>query len=136
MTTAIGAPTYVTARDVEKVYPSPKGDVVALRGMDLEIRDREFMSVLGPSGCGKSTFLRCVAGLTDVTGGDLTVKGAAVTGPPAGMGIVFQRDILLDWRSNIENVLLPIDFRRLNRREWEPRARDLFRQMGLFGRSA
>ncbi|MSP89240.1 MAG: ABC transporter ATP-binding protein [Alphaproteobacteria bacterium] len=129
---APGVP-YVDAANVDKIYPSPKGAVTALRGVTFDIRDREFLSVLGPSGCGKSTFLKCVAGLTDISAGKLTVKGIPVAGPPANMGIVFQRDILLDWRTNLENVLLPVDFRRLSRKEWVGRARDLFALLGLSG---
>jgi NitT/TauT family transport system ATP-binding protein len=124
---------YVSAVNVGKTYPSPKGAVKALEGVTFDLRDREFLSILGPSGCGKSTFLKCVAGLTNISSGTLTVKGEPVAGPPANMGIVFQRDILLDWRTNIENVLLPVDFRRLRRQDWIQRARDLFKLLGLSG---
>ncbi len=124
---------YVEVRDLKKVYASTKGDFTALQGVDLDIRQREFLSVLGPSGCGKSTLLKCVAGITGISGGAIQVQGQPVVEPPAGMGIVFQRDILLDWRSNLDNVLLPIEFRRLNKAEYVGHAMELFALLGLQG---
>jgi NitT/TauT family transport system ATP-binding protein len=124
---------YIAIGDLEKVFRSPKGDVVALKGVNLEIQEREFVSILGPSGCGKSTLLKIVAGLTDLTAGSLKIQGHSVNGPPEEMGIVFQRDILLDWRNIIDNVLLPIEFRGLNRRDWEDKAKSFLALLGLKG---
>ena len=81
----------VAATDVRKRYPGAAG-VEALASVSVEVPRGRFVSILGPSGCGKSTFLRCVAGLETVSSGDLRVEGVAVQGPPAGMGMVFQRD--------------------------------------------
>lgn len=99
----------VFARDVRKQYPGARG-VQALAGVSSEIEAGRFVSILGPSGCGKSTFLRCVAGLENITDGELNVNGNPVKGPPDGVGIVFQRDALLEWRSIQKNILLPIEF--------------------------
>ena len=85
--------------------------VVAIEDASLSIAPGEFVSVLGPSGCGKSTLLRCIAGLESPSGGSITVNGAPVRGPPEGLGMVFQRDALLDWRNVADNLMLPIDFR-------------------------
>ncbi len=101
---------HVELRGVGKVYHADAGDITALAGVDLDIRRGEFLSLLGPSGCGKSTVLRCLAGLEDVTAGTLHVDGAPVNGPPADLGVVFQRDVLLDWRTILENVMLPSEF--------------------------
>ncbi|MDM9559509.1 MULTISPECIES: ABC transporter ATP-binding protein [Bordetella] len=99
----------VAARGVGKQYPGARG-VRALDSVSLELPAGRFLSILGPSGCGKSTFLRCVAGLETISQGELAVEGRPVQGPPDGIGMVFQRDALLDWRSIRRNVLLPVEF--------------------------
>ncbi len=104
------APAYVRIVKGTKTYKSKRGDVLALAEVDLEILQGEFLSIVGPSGCGKSTLMRCVAGLAPISGGEIQVKGARVDGPAKDLGIVFQRDLLLDWRSVIDNVLLAVEF--------------------------
>jgi NitT/TauT family transport system ATP-binding protein len=93
-------------RGVGKTFPN---GTVALVGLDLEVRDGEFLSLLGPSGCGKSTALRIIAGLSEPTQG-------AVEWPPAApaaesesrIGFVFQEPTLMPWTSVSSNVLLPL----------------------------
>jgi NitT/TauT family transport system ATP-binding protein len=101
----------IQARDVRKTYPGDKA-LTALDGISLDVKPGEFVSILGPSGCGKSTFLRCIAGLEDVTSGSLAVEGQPVAGPPDHVGMVFQRDALLEWRNIERNILLPVEFAR------------------------
>ena len=96
----------IELRGAGKVYPSRRGEVVALQDVSLDIEDGEFVSLLGPSGCGKSTLLKCIAGLEDISNGDLLVRGERVDGPPLGLGMVFQRDLLLDWRTVLDNTLI------------------------------
>jgi NitT/TauT family transport system ATP-binding protein len=84
-----------------------------------------------PSGCGKSTLLRMIAGLDRATKGTVTVDSRRVTAPLPGIGIVFQRDLLLDWRTVLDNVLLPSEFQRMNRRDAEGRARELLAELGV-----
>ena len=115
------------------MYPSRRGAVAALRDVTLTVADGEFVSLLGPSGCGKSTLLKCVAGLEDLTSGELRVRGVAVDGPPPGLGMVFQRDLLLDWRTVLDNVLIMAEFQGLDRREQKPRAMALLERFGLGG---
>jgi NitT/TauT family transport system ATP-binding protein len=116
-----------------KTYRSRRGDVTALDGIDFDIRDGEFLSIVGPSGCGKSTLLRCIAGLGPVSGGEIRVDGALVRGPVQNLGIVFQRDVLLDWRTVLSNVLLAVEFRGGRRQQWVGRAQELLDQVGLKG---
>ena len=123
----------VELRGGGKVYPSRRGEVVALRDVTLSVDDGEFVSLLGPSGCGKSTLLKCVAGLEDLTNGELLVRGEPVDGPPPGLGMVFQRDLLLDWRTVLDNVLIMAEFQGLGRREQRPRAISLLERFGLGG---
>ena len=99
----------VAANGVRKRYPGAAG-VEALASVSVEVPRGRFVSILGPSGCGKSTFLRCVAGLETISAGDLRVEGKPVQGPPDGMGMVFQRDALLEWRDVRRNILLPVEF--------------------------
>src|SRR5262245_22402202 len=121
----------IAAIDVDKTYHSVRGDVQALAGVSFSIEAGEFVSVVGPSGCGKSTLMRCVAGLEIVTAGTMRVFGNQVSDPLPDAGIVFQRDVLLDWRRVLDNVLLPAELRHPRSKGWEPRAIELLNTMGL-----
>ena len=109
------------------------GGVTALEEISLTIAPGEFVSVLGPSGCGKSTLLRCIAGLEVPSAGAVLVNGKAVREPPEGLGMVFQRDALLDWRTVADNLMLPVDFRRGDRAAMRARADRLLELTGLKG---
>ena len=125
---------HIQLQQVGKVYHSAGGDLTALSGVDLTIKDGEFFSLLGPSGCGKSTVLRCLAGLEDITSGTIQVDGKPVSGPPDGLGVVFQRDILLDWRNILDNVMLPFEFKASTRKgELRDKAMELLSMVGLEG---
>jgi NitT/TauT family transport system ATP-binding protein len=128
-------PALIVAAGVDKVYASPRGSIRALAGVDLEIGDGEFVSILGPSGCGKSTLLKCIGGLEAVSAGQITVRGQPVIEPPSDCGFVFQRDLLLDWRSVLDNVMLPAEFLRLKLRELRPRAQELLDALDIGGAS-
>jgi NitT/TauT family transport system ATP-binding protein len=80
------------------------GTVVAFRQLSLAVKRDEIMCIVGPSGCGKTTFLRCIAGLTDLTGGELLVGGRPVAGPPEGVAMVFQHFGLLPWKTVYDNA--------------------------------
>ncbi len=121
----------IEVRAVRKRFAA--AGVTALEGIDLSIAPGEFVSVLGPSGCGKSTLLRCIAGLEMPSSGSIRVNGAEVSGPPEGLGMVFQRDALLDWRNVADNLMLPIDFRRGDRAAARARAGSLLTLTGLLG---
>jgi NitT/TauT family transport system ATP-binding protein len=127
------ADAYVSLSRVGKTYSSSRGPVAALLNIDLDIRSREFVSVVGPSGCGKSTLLKLVAGLETVTSGTARVDGRPLDGPPDRLGVVFQRDVLLDWRTILDNVLLSIEFTRTPRADERARALALLQRFGLGG---
>src|SRR5262249_52521110 len=134
MTVPASSDVHVSVAGLDKTYRLPQGQTVtALSQLDLDIRRGEFVSVVGPSGCGKSTLLKCIAGITGISGGTINVDGAPVIEPPDNMAIVFQRDILLDWRSVIENVLFPIEIKRLPKEQWRQRAREWLAVIGLPG---
>jgi NitT/TauT family transport system ATP-binding protein len=107
--------------------------VRALDDFSLRIDANEFVTLVGRSGCGKSTLLRIVAGLLRPTAGIVRVDGVAVTAPRRDVSFMFQRPALLPWRSVIDNVLLPVEIHRLDKREYARRAHDLLELVGLTG---
>jgi ABC-type nitrate/sulfonate/bicarbonate transport system ATPase subunit len=92
-----------------RVYPTPTGPLPAFRDLDLEVTRGEVLALLGPSGCGKSTLLRIVAGLDQLTAGELEVPRHPDGRPAAG--IVFQDAHLLPWLSVRDNVALGLRYR-------------------------
>ena len=117
--------------DAGKVFESDRGDVQALTEINLTVRAGEFVSIIGPSGCGKSTLLKCIAGLEQLSSGILKVRGQPVTRSPDDMGVVFQRDLLVDWRTILDNVLLIAEFRRVDMVKARARALELLSLFGL-----
>ena len=117
---------------LNKVFvPRTGAEVRALSGINLSIKEGEFIAVVGPSGCGKTTLLRVVAGLISSSAGDVALAGNAVSGPSKEVGIVFQSPILLPWRSVLHNVMLPAQILKMDRKVYEPRARKLLDMVGL-----
>lgn len=102
----------------------------AMQGIDLSIRPGEFVSLVGVSGCGKSTLLRVIAGLTSATQGSVEVLGTPVTRPRRDIGLMFQRSALLEWKTALENVLVPIG---LHRRVTPADLAEAMRLLDLFG---
>lgn len=133
MLTPPSAMAYVSITSVGKSYGSVRGPVHALQDISLDVREAEFVSILGPSGCGKSTLLKCVAGLEPVSSGSIALHGRPLSGPPKSMGMVFQRDVLLDWRTILDNVLITAEFAGIPRAAVKGRAMQLLRRFGLDG---
>jgi NitT/TauT family transport system ATP-binding protein len=125
----------VVVRDLEKVYVDPETaeEVVAIRGLDLDVREHEFVSLIGPSGCGKTTFLHIVAGLSRATGGTVLVRGKAVTKPGADRGMVFQDYALFPWKTAIENVEFGLKIKGVPPRERAEVASQYLQKVGLDG---
>jgi len=121
----------LSLRDVSLTYHTDRGEISALKDLTFGIREGEFVSILGPSGCGKSTVLKILSGLLRPTSGVATIAGAEVTGPRADVGIVFQQPTLLPWKSNLENVLVPIRAQRLPIEPNRRKALDLLDLVGL-----
>ncbi|ABP56309.1 ABC transporter ATP-binding protein [Salinispora tropica] len=118
---------------VSRSFDGRSGRVEALRGIDLDIADGEFVAVLGRSGCGKSTLLRLIAGLLPVTAGEVTVADAPVAHPRPDVAMLFQRPALLPWRTVLDNVLLPVEIFGWKRAQHRERARQLLKLTGLAG---
>src|SRR5256885_9576240 len=106
----------VTLRKVIKRYD----DVEAVRGIDLDISDHEFIVLVGPSGCGKSTTLRMIAGLEEVTGGDILIGGDIVNDVPPkdrDIAMVFQNYALYPHMTVFENMSFGLKLRRIPKAE-------------------
>jgi NitT/TauT family transport system ATP-binding protein len=121
----------IALRGVTKTYPTRQGALLAIDRVDVEVADGAFVAILGPSGCGKSTLLKMLAGLEPISGGEIDVLGRRVSGPSREVGIVFQSPVLFPWRTVLDNVLLPADVQKLDRRQATESARTLLRLVGL-----
>jgi NitT/TauT family transport system ATP-binding protein len=119
----------VSGAKVGKTFAN--GTVVALDNANFAIEKGSFVSLVGPSGCGKSTLLRLIAGLIKPTSGALNLHGTQVTGPRQDVAMMFQRATLLEWRTAIENVLLPTEMQRRITSEDKDRAMELLKLVGL-----
>ena len=116
---------------VEKIYQGRSGEVVALNGVDMEIRENEFVCVVGPSGCGKSTLLNIIAGLERPTSGRVCVKGKEVVNPGSERGVIFQQYALFPWLTIKKNVKFGLKLRGVKEPELSAIADKYIRLVGL-----
>ncbi|MBI4247557.1 MAG: ABC transporter ATP-binding protein [Candidatus Rokubacteria bacterium] len=123
----------LTVSKVQKVYRSNGGAVHALDDISFTVQAGEFVTLVGPSGCGKSTLLKITGGLVERTAGEVVFKGEPVLGPRRDVGIMFQTPVLFDWRTTLENVLLPTEILGLDPIESRQRARATLGMVGLQG---
>jgi NitT/TauT family transport system ATP-binding protein len=103
-------PDMLGVESLGMTYGSGASAVHAVENLSFEVREGEFLTLVGPSGCGKTTLLRCVSGLMAPTAGRVSFEGAPVTGPPAGVAMVFQdySRSLMPWLSVRRNVTFPL----------------------------
>lgn len=125
----------IDIKDVRHAYKTASGPLPVLDGLDVSVPEGGFVAVVGPSGCGKSTLTRLVAGLMHPDEGEVWLHGDLVKGPRSTVGMAFQNPVLLEWRSILQNVLLPLEIvpKRGSRAEGEARARHLLKLVGLDG---
>lgn len=116
---------------VTRVYGAGERTVRALGPISIELEAGKLTAIVGPSGCGKSTLLRLVAGLDQPSTGRILVRGKPASGGMPGVGIVFQKDLLLDWRDILDNVLLPAEFMDMPRAKAKARALELLSELGV-----
>ncbi len=121
----------IAIEGVSKTFTTKSGTVEALSAVSLTIDPGAFVSVVGPSGCGKSTLLGLIAGLKAPTTGQIAIGDKKVSGPYTDLGIVFQRDLLMEWRTALDNVLLQVEMRGLRKRDYRERALALLAKVGL-----
>lgn len=122
----------IEIQQVQKIYETRTGELVrALECIDQHIAPGEFVSIVGPSGCGKSTLLAILAGLVEQSRGTVRIDSSPVTRSHPRMAVVFQRDLLLKWRTVEDNILLPIEVKDWKVAEYRPQAHELMKQVGL-----
>jgi NitT/TauT family transport system ATP-binding protein len=123
--------TVVEINGVSKEF----GQTTALQGIELEIAEREFVSLIGPSGCGKSTLLRIIGDLIEPSAGTVVVNGksARQARRDRDYGIVFQDPVLYDWRTVAKNVALPLEMARWPRQKRNERVRKMLELVELQG---
>jgi len=127
-------PALIAVAGLTKIYRTREGgDIRALTDATFRIREGEFVTVVGPSGCGKSTLLKILAGILRRTAGEVLLREHPVDGPSRDVGVVFQAPVLLPWRNVLENVMLPVEIQKRQRVEYERRARDYLKLVGLEG---
>jgi putative ABC transport system ATP-binding protein len=136
-------PCMVRATGVVKRYGTGKLEVQALRGVDLEIKRGEIVSIMGPSGCGKTTLLNCLSGLDEIDEGDVEIDGVSLKSMSdtqrtryraRRMGFIFQFYNLLSVLDAVENVEMPLLLADVNGREARERALTALNLVGLGGR--
>jgi NitT/TauT family transport system ATP-binding protein len=121
----------IAIREVSKTFGEGEGAVHAFGPMTLTIEPGSFVSLLGPSGCGKSTLLLMIAGLLEATSGAILIDDRTVAAPQTDIGIMFQDNTLVPWRSVRRNVELQLELRGLDRRSYDGRIAELLRTVGL-----
>ena len=123
----------IQVENLYKTYSSSSGRVTALEAINLSVADNEFITLVGPSGCGKSTLLKIIGGLIIPSRGHLLVDGTPRDNPSREIGIVFQEAVLLQWRTVVDNVMLPAEILGLDRKKARERAMSLLEMVGLAG---
>ncbi len=121
----------VSISGVYKEFDSRDGVVPVLDDISLDVAADEFVSIVGPSGCGKSTLLLLVAGLVPFDEGTIHVSGRPVDKAHTDLGIVFQDANLLDWLNVLDNIMIQVKIRRLDRQVYRARATELLKRVGL-----
>ncbi len=126
-------PAKLELQGIRKAFWEKWGHLPTLEGIDLRVLEGEFVSIIGPSGCGKSTLFNIICGLEPADAGRVLLDGNDVTGRLGLFGYMPQRDLLLPWRTVLENVILAAEVAGRNRREAREEARRLLPLFGLEG---
>ncbi len=124
-------PTQIQVKAVNKIFKTADKEVVALRDINLDIPEGQFVCLLGPSGCGKSTLLNAVAGFSLPSSGAITVNGTTVTGPGPDRGMVFQEYALFPWMTVEQNIGFGLDIKGTDKAEIEKTVSALLAMLGL-----
>jgi ABC-type nitrate/sulfonate/bicarbonate transport system ATPase subunit len=125
--------TKLCVDNVSMTFKTTAGAFEALAPITLSIPQGRFVSLIGPSGCGKSTIFNIVAGLLEPSGGRVLIDGADATGTIGRVGYMLQKDLLLPWRTVLDNVILGMEIQGVALRAARSRALPLLQRYGLTG---
>jgi len=111
-------------KDICKTYQASNGEIEALKNINFNVKEGEYISIIGPSGCGKSTLLSIISGLESKTSGEIKTDGK--------IGYMLQKDNLLEWRTIYKNVLLGLEIQKTNTDENKKYVDELLKKYGLY----
>jgi ABC-type nitrate/sulfonate/bicarbonate transport system ATPase subunit len=120
-------------RDVSKQFVGADGPIEALAHVSMNAWAGEFVGIVGPSGCGKSTLLEIIAGLQEPTSGKMSIAGMDAAGNPPAVGYMPQKDLLLPWRSVLDNTILGLEVAGMSKKRARREALGWFQRFGLDG---
>ena len=118
-------------RGLSKIYEDNSREVVALKDVNLEVKESEFVMIVGPSGCGKTSLINIIGGLDEASAGEVLLDGKAVSGPGADRGMVFQGYSLFPWLTVQKNVEFGLKMKKVSPAERAEHAREYIRLVGL-----
>ncbi|WP_020620009.1 ABC transporter ATP-binding protein [Paenibacillus daejeonensis] len=122
---------WLLVQGVNRVFPAPSGDIVALRNIDLRVSEGQLVTIIGPSGCGKSTLLKIIAGLDTSYEGQVLLNGTPITGPSIEKGVIFQEPRLFPWLTVEKNIAANLPLRRPDVRQRVDELIELVRLKGF-----
>ncbi len=126
-------PLKIQIQGVSKAFPTPKGPIEALNGIDLNIHDGEFLVIVGASGCGKTTLLNLIAGFTRPSAGRILLDGREIQGITPRCGMIFQQYALFPWKTVQQNVSFGLKMRGVPKKERREIAQRFIELVGLRG---
>ena len=124
-------PVVLSVRNLKKSFGPPGHEHVVFDDLSIDVRRREFITIIGPSGCGKSTFIRIAAGLDEATSGEMLLNGKPIHGPGPDRGMVFQGYTLFPWRTVKQNVMFGLEMQGMESGVAEGEARQWLEMVGL-----
>ncbi|MGE2772552.1 ABC transporter ATP-binding protein [Rhodococcus sp. 1.20] len=126
----------ISVNNVGVTFRSRDGDTnPVLKGVNFDVEHGQFVSIVGQSGSGKTTLLKTISGLQPPTEGEVLIKGSPIAQGVEEIGMVFQGPVLLPWRNNLDNVLLPLEFRGTRDKKAVAYAKELLAMVGLEGKA-
>lgn len=111
-------------KNINKIYQAKNGEIEALKNINFDVKQGEYISIIGPSGCGKSTLLSIIAGLEEKTSGEVYIDGK--------IGYMIQKDNLLEWRTIYKNVLFGLEIQKALTEENKKYVIELLKKYGLY----
>src|SRR3546814_6276334 len=114
----------LSVREIRKSFPGKGGDIPVLNGLNFDIYEKDFVSIICPSGCGKTNIFNVIAGLLDADSGSLIYRGEPVASLRGRIGYMMQKELQFPWRTVLQNVLLGLNVRGVHEREAIDTARE------------